>query len=116
MARITNLQELHAEKYRLEAELELQKAIIESEVQRLKRKFDIVGRIKSLFGGGSNGVTGSAPPALKAGANLGIELVGHTILRRASWITRLVVPLVAKKISSTLLDKFKGRKRQLNSR
>lgn len=110
MATITNLQELHAEKYRLEAELRLQKAIIESEVQRLKRKFDVVGRVKSFFGVGDGQSFGSAPQALKAGANLGIDLVGHGVLRRAGWITRLVVPLMAKKISSTLLDIFRGRK------
>ena len=116
MARITNLQELHAEKYRLEAELQLQKAIIESEVQRLKKKFDVVGRIRALFGMGDGQSFGSAPPALKAGANLGIDLVGHSVLRRAGWITRLVVPLLAKKISSTLLDKFRGRKNRTINR
>jgi hypothetical protein len=110
MARITNLQELLAEKSRLQAELELQKAIIESEVHRIKKKFDVVGRIKDFLGIGKDSRTGSAPAALKAGANIGIDIIGQKILYRAGWITRLVVPLVAKTLSSKFLDKFRKKK------
>jgi hypothetical protein len=110
MARITNLQELQAERSRLEAELELQKAIIESEVHRIKRKFDVVSRVKDFLGIGKDVRTGSAPPALKAGANLGIEIIGQRVLSRAGWITRLVVPLVAKALSSRILDRFRKKK------
>ena len=111
MARVTNLQELQAEKRRLQADLELQKAIIEHEVHRIKKKFDVVGRIKSYFGMGDE--RASAPVALKAGANIGIDLLGGKILKRAGWITRLVVPLLAKRLSSGLLDRFRGRKQKL---
>ena len=110
MARITNLQELLAEKSRLQAELELQKVIIESEVARIKKKFDPVRKVMAFFGAGSENKTGSAPPALKIGAGIGIDLLGLKMLRRAGWITRFVVPLIAKKISSGLLDKFRRKK------
>jgi len=111
MARVTNLEELQAQKRRLQADLELQKAIIEHEVHRIKRKFDVVSRVKSFFGVGDDRT--SAPPALKAGANIGIDIIGGKILKRAGWIARLVVPLLAKRVSSGLLDKFKGRKQKL---
>jgi hypothetical protein len=109
MARITNLQELLAEKNRLQAELELQKAIIETDVQRIKSKFDPIRKVAAFFSGKDN--SGSAPPVLKAGANLGIEMLGLKLLKRAGWITRFVVPLVAKRISSTILDKIRKKKR-----
>jgi hypothetical protein len=110
MARITNLEELLAEKSRLESELELQRAIIESEIARIKRKFDPVRKVLAFFGAGKDNNTSSVPPALKIGANLGIDLLGHKVLRRAGWITRVVIPMIAKKISSGLLSKFKKKK------
>jgi hypothetical protein len=111
MARVTNLQELQAEKRRLQAELELQKAIITYDVERVKKKFDVIGRIKAFFGAGNE--RGSAPPALKATANIGIDIIGGKILKRAGWIARLVLPLLAKRFSSSLLDKYRAKKQKL---
>jgi hypothetical protein len=109
MARITNLEELIAEKYRLEAEVRVQKAIIKEGVQQLRRKLNPVQRLLDALGIGKDSGA-PAPPLLKAGTNLGIEVIGHKLLRRAGWITRLVVPLLAKKVSSVFLDRFRKRK------
>jgi hypothetical protein len=109
MARITNLEELIAEKYRLEAEVRVQKAIIKEEVRQLRRKLNPVQRLLDALGIGKDSGA-PAPPLLKAGANLGIDVIGHKLLRRAGWITRMVVPLLAKKVSSVFLNRFRKRK------
>jgi hypothetical protein len=109
MARITNLEDLLAEKYRLEAEVRVQKAIIKDEFVQLKRQLNPFRKLLDFLGIGKDSRI-PASPVLKAGANLGIDLMVPKLLRRAGWVAKLVVPLIAKKVSSVFLDRFRRKK------
>src|SRR5690348_6315436 len=114
MAKINNLEDLLAEKYRLEAEVRVQKEMIQIEVLNLKRKLNPFNKVLEFFGVGDS--SRQAPQALKTGTNVGIELIGHKLLARAGWLTRLVVPLVAKRVSSFFLDRFHKRKARISAK
>jgi hypothetical protein len=104
MARITNLLELRAEKLRVAAEISVHKAVIREEIRQLRRKINPISRLMDFLGIGKD-----APPAspiLKAGANIGIDMLGYKVLRKAGWLARFAVPLIAKRLSSTLLSRF----------
>jgi hypothetical protein len=107
MTRINNLDELYAEKQRLTAQLKLQKAIIDDEVRQIKEHLAPVRKVLGFLGIMKKKEDDSPAKALlKTGANIGIDLVGHKILHRAGWISRLVVPLIAKGLSSKLVSRF----------
>ena len=114
MARIANLQDLRAEKLRVATEISAHKAIMKEEVRRLRRRINPIHRLLDWIGIGKDQPAQASArpiqPILKAGANLGIDLLGYRVLQRAGWLTRLVVPLLAKGVSSTFLDRFRKRK------
>lgn len=111
MTRITNLHELQLEKQRLLSELRLQKALVQDELRLIKQSFAPVQKVLSFLGILKRKESDTTAQALlKSGANLGIDLVGHKVLSRASWLSRLLVPLVAKSLSSKLVSRFVRKK------
>ena len=99
------------EKRRLNAELRIEKAIIEEEIRQIKEQLAPVRKALSFVGILKKKDTDStAQSLLKTGANLGIDLVGHRVLSRAGWVSRLVFPLIAKGLSSKLVSRFVGKK------
>jgi hypothetical protein len=111
MTRITNLEQLLAEKRRLNAELQIEKAIISDEVRKIKEKLAPLRKVLRFVGVlKPNEHDSRAQALLKTGAKVGIDLFGHRLLSRAGWISRLVVPLIAKGLSSKLVSRFVGKR------
>lgn len=104
MTKINNYKELVAERQRIEQELSLQKAQINDEIQEIKDKLKPVTGILSFFNTSKKQSLKST--AMQAGANIGIDvLLRNTLLGKAGWISRLIVPFIAKKISSKVIEK-----------
>lgn len=111
MTRITNLEELYAEKQRLRTELRIQKAIIHEEVRQIKEHLIPVKKALAFLGILKRKESDTPTQALlKTGASLGIDLVGTKVLHRAGWMSRLAVPLIAKALSSKLVTRFVAKK------
>lgn len=115
MKQIRDLHDLVAEKQRLQQKLDLLKRDFSSEVGVIKEKFRPVTRIVSFLTGGSstnNGHPGSkkgtsGTSLLKMGANLGVDLLVGSKLKKAGWLTRLLVPPLLRTISSKVINKVK---------
>lgn len=104
MTRISNYKELVAERMRIQHELALQKAQINEEVREIKDKLKPITGLLSFFG--SSKKQSFKSTAMEVGANIGIDvLLRNTLLGKASWLTRLVVPFIAKRISSKVIEK-----------
>lgn len=104
MTKISNYKELVAERQRIQMELTLQKAQINEEIQEIKDKLKPVTGILSFFNTSKKQSLKST--AMQVGANIGIDvLLRNTLLGRASWLSRLIVPFIAKKISSKVIEK-----------
>lgn len=104
MTRISNYNELVAERIRIQQELAVQKAQISEEIREIKDKLKPVTNILSFFNTSKKQSFKST--AMQVGANIGIDvLLRNTLLGRAGWLTRLILPFVAKKISSKVIEK-----------
>jgi hypothetical protein len=112
MKRINNLHDLVSEKQRLQQKLALLKRDMNSEVEEIKDQFRPIGRILSFVtgkstNGASSVTTGTKTSLLKAGANLGVDLLVGSKLKKAGWLARLIVPPLLRKISSTVINRMK---------
>lgn len=104
MTKINNYKQLVAERIRIEQELSLQKAQINAEIKEIKDKLKPVTGLLSFFGSSKKQSIKSS--AVEMGANIGIDvLLRNLVLGKAGWITRLVVPFLAKRISSKVIEK-----------
>lgn len=104
MTKISNYKELVAERQRIQLELALQKAQINEEIQEIKDKLKPVTGILSFFNTSKKQSFKST--AMEVGANIGIDvLLRNTLLGKASWLSRLIIPFIAKKISSKVIEK-----------
>jgi hypothetical protein len=104
MTRISNHEELVAERKRIQQELALQKAQINEEVREIKDKLRPITGLLSFFTPNKNQSFKST--ALQVGANVGIDVIlRNTLLGKAGWLTKLIVPFIAKKISSKVIER-----------
>lgn len=104
MSKISNYEELVAERVRIQQMLALQKAEINAEISELKDRLKPVTGLLSFFKRDKNPSIKST--AIQTGANIGIDvLLRNTLLGRAGWLARLIVPFMAKKISSRIIEK-----------
>lgn len=104
MNKISNYNDLVAERMRIQQELALQKAQINEEIREIKDKLKPVTGILSFFNTSKKQSFKST--AMQVGANIGIDvLLRNTLLGKAGWLARLVLPFVAKKISSKVIEK-----------
>lgn len=104
MNKISNYNELVAERMRIQQELALQKAQINDEIQEIRDKLKPISGLLSFFNTSKKQSLKST--AMQVGANIGIEvLLRNTLLGRAGWLTRLILPFVAKKISSKVIER-----------
>jgi hypothetical protein len=113
MKKINDLHDLVAEKQRLQQKLALLKRDMNSEVLEIKEQFKPIARIISFFTGSTNSNGDSEVKSttktslLKMGANLGVDLLVGTKLKKAGWLARLLVPPLLRKISSTVINRVK---------
>src|SRR6186713_1468501 len=109
MPRIKNYEELVLEKNRLQQSLILQKSKIRGEISSLKEKMEPLLYLVSLLGIFKK--TGTKNSLLKMGAKAGIELLAHqTLVSKAGWLAKLVIPFVLKNVSSGVIDRIKEKR------
>jgi hypothetical protein len=112
MKRISDLHDLAVEKQRLQQRLDLLKRDINSEVNEIKEKFRPLIKIVSFLtgtpvNGNGEGKNSTKTSLLKMGANLGVDLLVGSKLKKAGWLARLVVPPLLRKISSAVINRVK---------
>ncbi len=107
--RIKTYEDLLQEEKRLQAEVDSYKIVIKEDITALKESLNPVKRtiatVKNIFTMENNG------PLINFGLNFGMDvLVRKVLLARAGWITKFVVPFVAKNFASHIIgDEDKSR-------
>jgi hypothetical protein len=102
MSKISNYEELVTERRRLENELLLKKSVLNAEIDNLKRKIDPILNIMSFFT--NLNAKSNRPSLLKIGTSVGIDVMRQTVLSKAGWLTKLLLPMVLKGVSSKVID------------
>ncbi|HEY5744605.1 MAG TPA: hypothetical protein VIU12_00885 [Chryseolinea sp.] len=111
MTKISNYNELLAERLRLEALMRDHKAIIATEVGVIKEKLHPIFSAISFLS-----VFQRKPNQnlLQFGADVGVELLlRQNLLAKSNWITRLVLPFLAKGATAKVLEKLRPKAKQL---
>ena len=99
MSDIRTYSDLQEEKKRLEAVLCIQKEIIHHDLIELREEFKPVLKVLSMVGKITN--RNGSNPLIAMGVNLvGEVFLGNLALTRGTKLVRLVVPFLAKKVSS----------------
>lgn len=102
MKKISSYRELMAERLRIEQELAVQKAMIHDEIREIKERIKPVTGLLTFFNADKKSSFKST--AMQVGANIGIDVLRTTVLGKAGWLTRLIVPFIAKKLSSKVIQ------------
>lgn len=106
MTRINNYEELLAERKRVEVNILEQRLTLKAELQDAKEKlqpFLYLLPILNIFKKKDN-----TPSLISAATSVGIDLfVGQKLLSKASWFTRLIVPMMLKGVSSLVMKNKK---------
>lgn len=106
MTRINNYEELLAERKRVEANIVEQRLTLKAGLQDAKEKlqpFLYLLPILNIFK-----KKDTTPSLISAATSVGIDLfVGQKLLSKASWFTRLIVPLILKGVSSLVMKSKK---------
>ena len=108
MTKINNYDELLAERLRLEGLLREHKATIATEVSAIKEKLHPIFSLVSFLG-----VFRRKPDQslLQFGADVGVELLlRQNQVAKSNWITRLVLPFLAKGATAKVLEKIRSKK------
>ena len=105
MKKIKNLKELHSEKLRLKLELIAAEENLKDDLEWVKEEMS-VGRIAGRV---FNNIIGNKKDGfLNNGVRITADvLLNNVLLSKFGWITRLVVPLIAKSVSSNYLSEKK---------
>lgn len=106
MNKISNYQELVAERRRTELIIADRKELIHDKMEDVKEKlapvFYILSGFKALKSNNSNN------SLWKTGSSVAIDLlVGQKLLKSSGWLTKLVIPPLLKMISSRVIDRVK---------
>ena len=105
MSKINNYEELVAERIRLEEQLQLQKAILSAQVNEVRSKVEPLISLASIFGIFKKQEIGNSS-LLRTGLSMGIDLlVRDTLLAKASWMARALLPPILKGISNQFTKK-----------
>lgn len=107
MTKISNYDELLAERLRLEDLLREHKATIATEVSVIKEKLHPIFSLVSFLS-----VFQRKPDQslLQFGADVGVELLlRQKLLAKSNWITRLVLPFLAKGATAKVLEKIRSK-------
>ena len=104
MSKIRTYQDLLEEKKHLEDELVNKRELIRKDVADLKEEWRPITDLLSSLG--KITTKGKTNPLLAIGIDIiGEVLVKNILLTRSGWITRLVVPFLAKNFSTHILNK-----------
>ena len=95
MNNITTYNDLMQEKQRLSLLLEERKILVKTEFEEIKLKLKPLTNIVEVVEKMSSKDTSN--PLLNAGISMGVNfLLKNVLLRNAGWITRLILPVLAK--------------------
>ena len=111
MSKISNYNELLAERRRLEALMREHKATIATEVGVIKEKLHPIFALVSFLS-----IFQRKPNQnlLQFGADVGVELLlRQKLLAKSNWVTRLVLPFLAKGATAKVLEKLRPKSKQL---
>lgn len=105
MKKIRNLKELHAEKLRLQLKLFATEEILKEDLEWVKEEIKPGNIAAKLF----NNIIGNKTGGL---LNNGVRgtidiLLKNVLLSKTGWVTRLIVPLIIKNLSSSYLAEKK---------
>ena len=104
--KISTYKDLLEEKERLQSLLDHQKGILRNDVKLIKEEFEPVRHAARFLKKFTN--KDSSNPMLTIASSRLIDLVlRRFVLARAGWVTRLVVPLLAKNFSSHVVNENK---------
>ena len=103
MTRINNYEELIAERRRVESDIVEQRLILKAGLQEAKEKLEPFMYLLPIL----NIFKKKEPnhSVLNAATFVGIDLFVGQKLAKAGWVTRLLVPMVLKGISSLVMNK-----------
>lgn len=105
---IRTYDDLLAEKTRLKALLQVQKAVIRQDVEEIKVELQPVKNAISMVGKFTT--RDKSNPLLTGATETIIDLVvKRMILSRTGWLTKLVVPFIMKNVSSHLVNANQGK-------
>jgi hypothetical protein len=105
MSRINNYEELLAERRLLEEKIESEKAVLKGgliEVRDKLEPFMYLLPVLNIFKKSEEGNS-----VMKSVAALGIDVVFGQTLLKSNWLTRLLLPMLLKGVSSKLLGETK---------
>jgi len=111
MNKISNYNELLAERKVLETRIIEQKAIINNGISELRAKLEPFMYLLPVLNIFKKKDSGSS--LLKFAATAGIDLlVGQKLLSKSNWLMRLIIPLFLKKVTTSAIegDKVMDRK------
>lgn len=112
MSRINNYEELLAERKLLEAKIESEKAFLKGGLIEIREKLEPFMNLLPILNIFKKNEKGNS--MLKGVAALGIDVVFGQTLLKSSWLTRLVLPMLLKGVSSKLLGWRRKEKLQNN--
>ncbi|GCC49865.1 hypothetical protein SanaruYs_00790 [Chryseotalea sanaruensis] len=101
MSRINNYEELLATRKLLEAKIESEKAILKGGLIEVREKLEPFMHLLPVLNIFKKNEKRNS--LLKGAASLGIDVVFGQALLKTSWITRLLLPMLLKGVSSKLI-------------
>ncbi len=103
MSKINSYDELLAERRRLENQISEQRLAMKNDFNELKSKLEPFLNLVPIMNIFQNKKT--SHPLLNSVTSLGIDLLGQRLLSKTSWITRVIIPLIAKVVTSRVISK-----------
>ena len=107
MSKINNYEDLILEQRRLENDLVLIKGKINDRVNDLRTKLNPIINLISVFGNSNPNHNGKGSSLLKLGTSVGIDVMRQTLLAKSGWLTKIILPMILKGISSKVIDSVK---------
>jgi hypothetical protein len=101
MSRIKTYEELLAARKLLEAKIESEKATLKGGLIEVREKLEPFKQLIPILNIFKRNEKGNS--LLKGAASLGIDVVFGQALLKASWITRLLLPMLLKGVSAKLI-------------
>lgn len=108
MSEIRTYQDLLEEKKQLEAELMIRRDLIKKDVADLRQEWKPVTDLLSIVGKFNKNRT--AHPVIGMGIDLISEVLIKKVMGPGGWILRLVAPWLAKNYSSSIIERFKKKR------
>jgi len=115
MIKFSTFEEVVAERKKLQADLDRQKAFLRSEMVDIRERIKPVTKVLSFFARFGQPESSTASKLLKIGSNVGIDLLIGQKLKKAGWLAKLVLPL-AMKFTANNAFRFGKRKDHVNGK